>query len=416
MMRLTPVILLMTASVAFGQSKGPANVYVAPVVEKTIVSGQSFIGEVRPIKANVLGAAVDGRVEAMDVEEGQFVKKGDPLAKLRTGTLEIERDAAAAELKVREAEEAEIVNGWRAEEIEAARASFAAADARRTFTKARRDRAMSLFKSGGNVSQDEVQETASAHDQAEQMYLSSKANYEMYKAGQRQEKKDQARARTLQQKEIVNRLEDQIKLHTVRAYYDGFVTVKHCDLGQWLLRGQSVVEMVKLDEVEIEVGVPQEVVSHLKPGASARIEAAGLESRAITGKISAIVPQANSRTRTFPVKVKVEHNIENGLPILQSRMIAKVTLPVGRPELSTLVPKDALVLGGPAPMVYVADPAEDGKTYTARPVMVQLGIADGSWIQVVGDLKPGMKVVVQGNERIFPKSSLTVTKELPGPK
>ena len=130
MTRLSILALLYVATLASAQPKGPPPpVYVAPVIAKSVTEGQAFIGEVRPIKANVLGAAIDGRIEEMDVEEGQFVKKGAPLAKLRTGTLELERNAAAAELKLRQAEEAEMMNGSRPEEIEASRASYAAADA-----------------------------------------------------------------------------------------------------------------------------------------------------------------------------------------------------------------------------------------------------------------------------------------------
>lgn len=388
----------------------PPPVFVAPVIEREIVGGQTFVGTVKPIKTSVIGSAVDGRVEEFYVDDGMFVPKGKPIAKLRTGTLEIERDAAAAELRVREAEEAEMTNGSRPEEIEAARASLAAAEARRTYTRARRDRYQELFKRGSNVSQDEVQEAVANHDQAEQVYLQMKANYDLVKAGPRQEKKDQARAKVLHQVEIVRKLDDQIKLHTVRAYFDGFVTVEHCELGQWLLKGQAVVEMVKLDEVEVEVGVSEEVVFNLKEGTSARIDVVGLP-KPIEGKVTSIVPQANQRTRTFPVKVLVKDNLIDGRPVLKSNLVAKVTLQVGAKEKAFLVPKDAVVLGGPSPIVFVTDATEKGQA-TVRPIPVQLGVADGSWIQVKGDVRLGMKVVVNGNERIRPGQTVTVAKEI----
>jgi HlyD family secretion protein len=75
-------------------------------------------------------------------------------------------------------------------------------------------------------------------------------------------------------------------------------------------------------------------------------------------------------------------------------------LSVGKPTASVLVPKDAVVLGGPSPMVFVAA-AAGGKT-TVRPVPVQLGPAQGTWIAVIGDVKEGEPVIVEGNERVRP--------------
>jgi multidrug efflux pump subunit AcrA (membrane-fusion protein) len=83
-------------------------------------------------------------------------------------------------------------------------------------------------------------------------------------------------------------------------------------------------------------------------------------------------------------------------------MFARVWLPVDRKSDVLVVPKDALVLGGPSPVVFVIDPETKESKAKARPVPVQLGIATESWIEVKGELKPGQQVVVEGNERLRP--------------
>jgi HlyD family secretion protein len=104
------------------------------------------------------------------------------------------------------------------------------------------------------------------------------------------------------------------------------------------------------------------------------------------------------------------------VPLLKAGMYARVLLPTGAKQLTTLVPKDALVLGGPQPMVYiVAGAATDGTAGKAVPVPVQIGIADGRMIQVTGDVKAGQLVVVQGNERLRPGQDVAIQRTIPAP-
>jgi multidrug efflux pump subunit AcrA (membrane-fusion protein) len=96
-------------------------------------------------------------------------------------------------------------------------------------------------------------------------------------------------------------------------------------------------------------------------------------------------------------------------------MFARATLPVGPSGTATMVHKDAIVLGGPTPLVYVVDlPQPDATEGQARAVQVQLGGARDAWIEVRGgDLKPGQQVVVQGNERLRPGAMVRVVERIP---
>ena len=69
-----------------------------------------------------------------------------------------------------------------------------------------------------------------------------------------------------------------------------------------------------------------------------------------------IVPQADPRTRTFPVKVRVKNEVVNGNVRLKAGMFAQVTLASTRTAKRRMIPKDALVLGGQSSMVYAVVP------------------------------------------------------------
>ena len=126
------------------------------------------------------------------------------------------------------------------------------------------------------------------------------------------------------------------------------------------------------------------------------------------GKVHRIVPQADVRSRTLPVAVRITNRIEDGTPALKSGAFARVHLPTGQQQLVTLVPKDALVLGGDRPLVYVLEPAEEGRPASVREVVVTLGVSKGNSIQVSGVVKAGDRVVVRGNERLKTGQPVTV--------
>jgi RND family efflux transporter MFP subunit len=147
-----------------------------------------------------------------------------------------------------------------------------------------------------------------------------------------------------------------------------------------------------------------------------RLEITSLPTENYIGRVAEIVLQADLRTRNFPVRVRLNNKVVDGVPQIKAGMFARATLSVGQIANALLVPKDAIVLGGPTPIVFVADGAALGKAAKARTVPVQLGAAWEGYLQVKGDLKPGESVVVQGNERLRPGQDVVVVREQAGPE
>nr|MCU0982473.1 efflux RND transporter periplasmic adaptor subunit [Pirellulaceae bacterium] len=201
--------------------------------------------------------------------------------------------------------------------------------------------------------------------------------------------------------------------YTVRAPFDGYVTAKHTEDGAWIKQGEPVVELVAVDPVEVSVLVPEEFIASLRPGMPASVQLDAMAAQLMDAEISRIVPQADVRSRSFPVKLVISNPRDASGHALKAGMLARVTLAVAPPKMALLVPKDALVLGGTTPLVYVV--ANDPRTrqMIAAPVSVQLGAADGGEMQVLGDLKPGQDVIVRGNERIMPGAPVVVADEPP---
>jgi len=403
--------LTLPAAAVFGQTAAEP-VTVAAVVEREIAAGHSFVGTVMPLKTSIIGSAVDGRVIEYLVDQGQFVEKDQPLCKLRTETLEIELAAAKAEQELRKEELAELENGSLPEDIAQTKAGMEAAKATKEYSKATLDRNEALFRQGRAVTERELELARSTASRDEQAYLQAKAIHELTVQGPRKERIAQAKARALMQSEQVRLIEDRISKHTLVAPFDGYVTAEHTEVGAWLAQGDPVAEVIKLDEVEITAFVPGEFLSQLRQGTEARVDVPALKSELFSGTVSTVVPSADTRSRTFPVKVLVQNRIVENDPLLKSGLLARVSLPVGAKQSATLVPKDALVLGGDSPMVVVVDAASGSEREgVARAVPVELGIADGTLIEIKGPLKAGDRVVVRGNERLRTGQRVTVEQE-----
>jgi HlyD family secretion protein len=393
---------------AAGQPAVP--VVVAAVTTEELQAGQAFVGTVLPARTSDVGSAVDGRLVDLPIVEGQYVHDGEPIAELLRGLLEIERAGAVAELDRRRQVLAELQAGSRPEEIEQAKALVAGYEARRAYAQSRLSRVRRLAERGSSTV-DEVQDAQTELQATDAQLLGSRAALQLAEAGPRQEQIAQAAAAAAVQEAEVERIDDQLGKHTIRAPFNGWVVERFTEKGQWLARGGLVARIAELDRVEIEAQVPESSVGDLRPGGSARLEFDTVPGQVWVGAVTRIVPQADLRSRSFPVKISVENRVVDGDPVLKGGMLARVWLPVGKTGTAMVVPKDAVVLGGPQPFVYSVDrnPRESSGAGTGivRRVDVGLGAVVAGNVEVRGSLEPGALVVVRGNERLRPGMAVT---------
>jgi RND family efflux transporter MFP subunit len=401
---------------ARGQGPGPAQVAVSPVIEREVTAGQTFVGTVMPLRKAVVGSAVDGRVIEYPLNEGDRVQQGQVLAQLLTDTVKLELAAADAELVLRQQQLAELKNGTRPEEIQQAKARMTAAKARVDYANARRSRAENLFRQGQAMSEEQRDEMIALAVEAAQAHIEAQAAYQLAVEGPRKEQIAQAAAQVAVQQATVNQLKDQLDKHTIASSFDGYITAEHTEVGQWVKQGDPVAEVAALDEVEVTAQVVEQYAPHIRVGREVSVQIPAIPGPPLPGVVSAVVPQADVQARTFPVKVRVKNQLTEDGPLVKSGMYARVMLPTGSKQTAMLVPKDALVLGGPQPVLFVVDTSGDAKQGKARPVPVELGIAEGSMIQVSGaGLQANQLVVVQGNERLRPGQDVQIQRVIPEP-
>jgi RND family efflux transporter MFP subunit len=321
------------------QGAPPSPVQVAPVVEEMVSDQVTLIGTTEPIARSMIAAEVSGSVKEYPVREGDFVKKGQVLARLRSTNLELRLKAAGA---TREKVLSNLV-----------------------FAEKELDRYTRLKKT------DSIAE--SSYDKALDAYRSLKSEL----------------LRTEAEIEV---LKDDIRNKTVVAPFAGFIAEEHTQVGEWIDVGGPVVTLVDLGHLWITVDVPERYAIQLSQDSPVRVTVTSLSNETFSGKISAVFPEGDMNARTFPVRVE----LANPDVKIRSGMEATATFSLGTKRKALLVPKDAIVTAGTNRMVYVV------ASGVAQPAPVEvLGYYDGN-VAVKGSLQPGTPVVIRGNERLRP--------------
>jgi len=328
---------------AFAQ--GPPGMPPGPVKytearEQKVQRSVTLPGSVESRITSTVASEVAGLVIELPVREGDRVKSGQTIARLRTSSLELHRQALAGQLKEAKA---------RLDQAE------------RQLERARELRAT------GVMSQSQFDETESERIAAEGRVENLTAS--------------------------LAAIDLDLAHMTIRAPFGGAIVARRTEVGQWIDIGGPVFDMAALGEIEVRVDVPERWFGGLRKGAGASVTFESLRGVDHEGTITAVVPKADPQARTFPVKVKIS-NPEGRIGV---GMLAHVTLPTGGSEQVTLVPRDAVVGAGKGQHVYRIN--GDSKV---EKIEVTTGAGHGDWVVVQGDLKSGQKVVTRGNERLMP--------------
>ena len=415
---LTAYLLLGKAG--FGQQGGGelATVVAAKVIKIKRSTQHSFIGTVQPVRKAMVGTAVAGRVIDVLVEAGDPVAvdshstndpdlAGQPLVRLRTGTLEIEIGAAEIQLKIAEQALDEMLTKMPTElELAQAKATETAAIYANAEAEFRRIENMQE-----SVSTLELEQAKLKFQINRQLSTAAAISLRQFEATKEIRISQSKSLVAVAQQELL-RLKDLRQKYTIRAPFDGFVTRKLTEVGDWATAGQVLVEMVQLDPIEIIIHVPQSYINRLQQslgnGAdTVKLNVDGIE-KPFTGKIQRIVPQADLKLRSFPVKIRISNEMIGDSYMLQPGMIGRVELGIGNQVEMLMVKKDALVLGALNPSIWVVN--KNGSTSSVSSVSVKTGAAVGEWIQIIGDISENDTVVLQGNERLRAGQAVSVTR------
>jgi|Deesub1362B_J571_1020462.scaffolds.fasta_scaffold04790_2 membrane fusion protein (multidrug efflux system)/multidrug efflux system membrane fusion protein/cobalt-zinc-cadmium efflux system membrane fusion protein len=307
----------------------------------TLEEVYSYTGDIQPVRQVKVFPDIPGKVAAIFVEEGDFVRKGQVLAVLDTTGLHLQRKQAEAGLAV-------------------ARANFE--DAKRNYER------MLELKKEGSVSPQQFEKVELA-----------------YKA---------ARAQLEQAEAALNLARHALDVSVMRAPFDGFIGGRFLNPGEMINPnmpgGFGVVSLVDISRVKLVVNVPEKEFYRIREGMPARITVDAYPGRVFSGKVTVVNPVADVLTRSFRVQIEAD----NPDYLLKPGMFARVEIVVQRKEQVVAVPVDAVLEEGGRFYVFLVRDAR------AHRVEVEKGITDGFRVEIVRGLKAGDSVVIAGQRNL----------------
>lgn len=371
-------------------------VETAKVESMTIIETVSATGKIQPEVEVKISSEVSGEVIALNVKEGQQVKKGDLLVKINPDIYESGVNRTVASLST-------------------TKAGVNQADAQVKEAKANYDRNKKLFDKGV-ISKAEWDRIVSAYEVATAAKQS--AYYQMKSASAN-----------------VTEANDNLKRTSIFAPADGTISKLDVELGERVMgtQGMASTELMRianLNNMEVEVDVNENDIVKVNIGDSAKVEVDAYLKRKFEGIVTSISNSATSATTADQVtnfKVKVRLSKESYQDLLAGKPTNFSPFRPGMTATVDIITKRSVnVLGVPIGAVVIKEdttatkkdivaelekeeakekgkaPKKDEKFECvfvkigdkAKLKVVKTGIQDDTNIEIISGLKKGDEIIV----------------------
>ena len=186
-------------------------------------------------------------------------------------------------------------------------------------------------------------------------------------------------------------------LWTVTSPIAGVLQELNVREGMNLMAGETLATINGLRSVWLEVAVPEAEALGLHPGQVVEARLPAFPGEVLSGRIEAILPQANLDSRTLRVRVA----LDNPDGRLRPGLTAQVRLARSAQSDMLLVPSEAVIRSGRRALVMLAE--GEGRY---RPLEVRLGQEAAGNTQILEGLEEGQQVVASGQFLLDSEASL----------
>ena len=363
------LMVLAVAGLWFGQRQpAPATraqtaipVRVVSVVQQNVPRYASAIGSVLSLHSVEVRPQVEGVLTQVLVKEGQWVKEGDLLATLDDRAIRANLDQARAEL------------GQSQAQIQVANVDL------------QRYRLLSTDNGVSKQTLDQQQALVN------RLQATVKGN----------------------QAAIAN-AEVQLSYTQIRSPVTGRVGIRNVDPGNLVRTSdtRSLFSVTQIDPIAVEFALPQQMLPTLQsllkaptPAlVQAYMDADGERSLLGEGHLALIDNQISATTGT--VRVKAEFDNKDGH--LWPGQLVTIRLRTAVEENALVVPPPVVQRGVDGHFVYRLD----GDKVTSVPVKV---LYQDSGLNIIAGVKPGERLVLDGQSRLKPGARVEVTPDAPAP-
>lgn len=286
-------------------------------------------GRVEPRSEEVqVGAEVPGKVVAMLVDEGDVVAAGDLLARLEQRDYAARVAAAAARVRVADAELLRLTNGARQEERREADAAAAAAAVERNHARNHMERARRLFD-GGVIPRQELEDAERGFDVAAARSAAAAEHAALVGADARPDDRARAEAAVALARASLDEARSLLAKTEIRAPIGGTVLRRHKLAGESAtLEGPdtAIVTLADTAVLRVRMEVDERDVAAVRVGQHAWVRADGFAPARVAGRVVRVSPMlGRKRLRTDEPSERIDTKVLDALIELDSG----VSLPIG---------------------------------------------------------------------------------------
>jgi HlyD family secretion protein len=370
---------------ARGRDDAAKPVKVEPVREEAIHRAVEVVGTLAAVDQATVSAEAEGRVSKLLADLGDRVKAGQVLIELDREKLQYNYDQQKAALDRALAQfgapdTAHLPEVERTPDVQRAKAELV--QAQQGF-----DRAEALHKRQLLPKQ--------GLDDAEAMLHTKQAGYEtaLQNAKNLHANIDAADASA--------KLADRsLRDASIRAPFDGYVSQRLVNLGQFVKNQTPVMDVVRVDPLKVTAEIPEKMAPWMKVGQTVELHVDAYPDRKIAGRLSRISPSVNTATRAFPFEALVPNSDAE----LKPGTFARVHIESGLVSNVMTLPYAAIQYRYGANRVFVVD----GDHLALRELKV--GERAGDRIEVLAGVKPGERVVVSDVEKLIDGAKVAVAR------
>lgn len=184
------------------------------------------------------------------------------------------------------------------------------------------------------------------------------------------------------------------------APFSGVIASRSLEPGMNVLPYAPVLHLMKVNNLKVRVAIPENEIANTKLGQKAHIEVSALPNVSFSGKIIERGIDANTLSRSYPIKIALEESSPQLLP----GMVCKVYLQHENEISNCVIPSYAVQLSyNGEHFVWVSEQSTASRKFikingfSKDGVVVSEGLSEGDLVIIAGyhKISEGMKLTVQ---------------------
>jgi RND family efflux transporter MFP subunit len=215
----------------------------------------------------------------------------------------------------------------------------------------------------------------------------------------------QAKSTYEAQEQAINQLQQQIAKTTIRAPFSGTIDDVITEQGSVVAAGQTpLMRIVNLDDMYIEVEVPESYVSNVTKGKKVQVDLPVL-GKTLETNIRQASNFINPANRTFKVEIEVPNKDKQIKPNLTARLkINDYTS-----ENAILIPQSVISENADGEQyIYVVTNKNEAGIGIAKRLIIETGRTQGDVIEILKNLEKGTEIIKEGARSVKDGQSVEV--------